>query len=155
MLRDAVPQQREPRATHARDDTKWEKIDPELLVDWLDYSEHLTNQGGADEPIDKAATLMARTHPSLTSDDIKEHLQKVGRTSLQRARVRMDIVAMLLHRLLMAWYRLNELAELTLPCFYLYFDASPQRWGVRALRKLVRPHRKWQHVQEEIPKHCS
>ena len=80
--------------------------------------------------MDKTAHVFARQRPNGTEEELKEWLERVSTTTLVRSRSRLDVVAMMLHRLLMAWYRMHELIEYTLPYFYLYFDASPQKRGI-------------------------
>ena len=92
-------------------------LDPELLVDWLDYTSELRDQRQANKSMDKAAVLFARRHPKHFEEKLKGDLERVGRTSLISGRPKLDVVAMLLHRSLMESLRLSRLLVMTLPFF--------------------------------------
>ena len=59
-----------------------------------------------------------------------ENLERIHPEVLCKARVRADIVAMVLHRLLVEWWLVQELNAGLCIDAYLYIDASPQKRGI-------------------------
>ena len=84
-------------------DEQHASVDPELVLDWLDAGRFLRAQANLTIAAGKFARLFARTSGQ-SADAMMERLDLVDPSVIRRARVRADVVAMNLHRLLMGKY---------------------------------------------------
>ena len=116
MIRDIKSLAQKPKSPSFKSwSTRVEMKDPELILDWLDYSLDLKAQKRAEKSIGKAAKLLGRTNELQTKEQLLESLEMVSTETLRRSRARCDVVAMLLHRCLMSFYMNHELMLFALP----------------------------------------
>ena len=105
------------------------KLDPYLTLDCLDASSDVRNLKKIHTTADKFGKLFARAC-GMPAATLCENLERIHPEVLRKARVRADIVVMVLHRLLVGWWLVQELNAGLCIDAYLYIDASPQKRGI-------------------------
>lgn len=110
-------------ASHAREAS----YDPLMLIERVDATRFLKNFRSQDVAADKFATIFARALGT-SAQALKESIQRVAPELIRRARVRVDVVAMLLRRQYFEKLRTSTNTLGQQPHIYLFCDASPQ-WG--------------------------
>ena len=76
-------------------------VDVHLILDWVDASLDCKNYRKVGMTSNKHARIHARTITESYSE-IVANMQRLHPETIRRARVRVDVVAMLMHRLLLA-----------------------------------------------------
>ena len=99
--------------------------DVRLVLEWLDVSRLLKNHRDGVAVAEKLATIWTRTGDE-TQEDMMERLQSTGCELIRKARVRLDITCMILHRCLIEKLFAMD-ADLSV---YFFIDSSPQRNGM-------------------------
>ena len=99
--------------------------EPELVLEWLDLSQHLKDGKKVDTVADILLGILSRS-TGVDKIDYTTVLKRVNRETLRLARVRADVLAMLLWRRFFT-KMLNDPQPVSL---YLFADASPQWRGV-------------------------
>ena len=109
-------------ATEVRQRRGWLNQTPiAVLIEWLDFSSDIKAVDNSTRVLFKAARIIAkRTQRSVP--EVLGQCRGIGGTTLRRARVKLDSVAMLLYRMLFRC--LPDLISI-----YMYIDSSPQLMG--------------------------
>ena len=106
--------------------TKYKTYDPYLILDWLDYCGDLKNNAKGERSAAKLTKILGRSEER-TPEEMMRDLQQVGATTLRRSMSRADVVAMILHRLLMAFYRTESLISGIEPDFFCSVTPRPAK----------------------------
>lgn len=100
--------------------------DPELVLDWLDASQHIRNLRKVGFAAIPYARIIARS-TGLAPEQLTSQIRYIGYETLRIARLRADMVAMLLFRKF--WSQTMAMAEGSTNV-YIFCDASPTWRGV-------------------------
>ena len=73
-------------------------LDPHLIVDWLDATQYVKNIRESDVAAEAFSKLLARG-AEVSHEQLAANLHKLSYTTLRKARVRLDAVALLVWRL--------------------------------------------------------
>lgn len=98
----------------------------ELILDWVEATSHIRRLKDSYKAATSFGKLFARSGPQSHSE-MMENLQVVSREMLRQSRTRLDSVAMLVHRRLMAATFSGQRS--TGVRFFIFIDASPQWRG--------------------------
>lgn len=104
----------------------WAKLmtEPGLMLDWLDATSTVKSIRHSTRASTAWTRLIARCN-DLSRSDLRSNMQHVSYTCLRLARVRLDIVAMMVWRAF--WSSLMGSAAFDDIHLYIYCDASPQK----------------------------
>ena len=100
-------------------------VPAEIVIDWVRTSGYLKNISEAAEAAVAFSTLFARAGLA-TAAELIAGVPKVNREALRMARVRVDILAMMIWR---TYFSLMLQEDDYMVNFYLFTDCSPQRCG--------------------------
>ena len=120
-----------PRTSMAR--LPLSSTDPHLILDWLEATSHLKDLKKKDEATSSWARLFSRASDQ-NRYSLEADVEHVDSTVLRRARVRLDISAMIAFRLLFNCMFKQDAENVQL---YLYCDASPQWRGLELFSSSV------------------
>ena len=104
---------------------QFESTDPWLILDWLVAAKEVRNHKRVNIAADKFGKLLGRNVIG-GSEYLLKNLERLQGEYLRRARPRLDIVAMLLHRAMFVIFMRSSDLFVAEPDLYLYIDASPQ-----------------------------
>ncbi len=107
--------------------------DPELVLDWLEATSHLKDVRKARQATSSWARIFSRATVA-NRFALEADVEHVDYTVLRRARVRLDICAMLLFRMLFHCMFQQDAENVQL---YLYCDSSPQWRGLELFSSSV------------------
>ena len=137
--------------------------DVRLILQWLDVSIHLKNHRDGATVASKLASIWTRKGAE-TKEAMMARLERTGAEIIRKARVRLDVVCMILHRCLIEKLFLMD-ADLSV---YMFIDSSPQRrgmemfavsvdlvWGDRYERRLWPVITLEHHMLDKIGKSCA
>ena len=109
--------------TVARDPAETGAYSADLVIDWLRATRHIRQTTDAHVASEDYARAHARG-TTMTHTELLGGVEEVGRETIRKARVRFDVLLMLIWRI---WWAATAPGE---TWFHLYCDASPQLRGL-------------------------
>lgn len=126
----AVPEQ---TALVSRSRTANFAFQPDLIIDWVEATSFLKNMRKADPAAIAFGRLYARSS-GLSSVRLSTELNKINTETLRQARVRLDVVSMLIFRALFQRLHRQQGDAVNI---YLWCDSSPQYRGLEMFSATV------------------